>query len=263
MVSVVKREIQITKWDGRSCQPVVDQVVEEFPLTVVLDGWELATLLCSPDALKELTLGFLAAEGVIRSFDEIASLDIDVSKQTATVQTRGGFNASAAERLLYKPTITSGCAGGSAADVRDVDSIAPVSAALCIAAEVLIGLMAEFQKRAVTFRATGGTHAAGLVIGNEITAFYEDIGRHNAVDKILGYGLHTGLDFGRAVILSSGRLSSEVVLKAARIGLPILVSKSAPTAYAVEVGNRLGVTVVGFARGRRMNIYSTPERIQC
>jgi FdhD protein len=257
------REWEIVKWDGEACRPTVDRIVEEFPLTVVLDGWELATLLCSPDGLEDLVTGFLAAEGVIKSFEDLKALDIDMVRQTATVQTRDGFDSGAAERLLYKPTITSGCAGGSAANIRDLAGIPPVTGEAAIAAERLIGLMAQFQKRAVTFRETGGTHAAGLVIQEEIFAFYEDIGRHNAVDKVLGCGLRRSLELSCAIVLSSGRLSSEAVLKAARMRVPIVVSKSAPTVYAVEVAVRLGVTVVGFARGRRMNIYSLPHRIKC
>jgi len=257
------REWEIVKWDGECCRQTTDRIVEEFPLTVVLDGWELATLLCSPDSLDNLVVGFLAAEGVIRSFDDLSSLKIDMATQTASIQTRSGFDSGAAERILYKPTITSGCAGGSAANVRDIAGIPSVTGKTAIEAERLIRLTAEFQKMALTFRATGGTHAAALVIQDEIVAFFEDIGRHNAVDKVLGNGLRRGLDLSGAIVLSSGRLSSEAVLKAARMRIPILVSKSAPTVYAVEAAVRLGVTMVGFARGRRMNIYSLPQRIKC
>lgn len=259
----MKRELKITIWNNGSCETTVDEAVVEFGLTIILDGRELATLLCSPDALEELTVGFLTAEGLVRASDDIASLHINMPERTATVRTGGGTDTAVAERLRRAPTITATNAAASATATRAIGDLSPITGGLCLAAETVAGLMSAFLARAAVFRATGGTHAAGLVLDGRITAFYEDIGRHNALDKVFGYGLRAGLDFGQAAVLSSGRVSSEVVLKAARIGLPILVSKSAPTADAVEAGGRLGVTVVGFVRGRRMNIYSAPERIGC
>lgn len=259
---LLKRQFEIITWDDGTCQPVVDQIVEEFPLTVILDGRELATLLCSPGALEELTLGFLAAEGLIGAADDIETLHVDPAAQAVTVRTRAGFDTAAAERLRCKPTIITGGGAPSATDIGASGGPAPVRAELEMDADTVCRLMAAFQARATIFKETGGTHAAGLVVDNRITAFYEDIGRHNALDKILGHAVRAGVDFGRVVLLTSGRVSSEVVLKTARMGVPVLVSKSAPTAHAVDTARRLGVTVAGFVRGRRVNIYSGAERIR-
>jgi FdhD protein len=122
-------------------------------------------------------------------------------------------------------------------------------------------LQSEFQRKSVLFRETGGVHSAALANGEAIRIFMADIGRHNAIDKVIGKALLSGLNLADLVMLTSGRISSEIVLKVAHCGTPILVSRSAPTDRAVEMAKQVNLTVIGFARGSRMNIYSGEERI--
>jgi FdhD protein len=121
--------------------------------------------------------------------------------------------------------------------------------------------MKEFLSGAETFKATGGTHIAALSDGAKILFTSEDIGRHNAIDKILGRCFLRGVETRDKLILCSGRMSSEIVQKALRNGIPVVVSRSAPTSLAIDTARRFGITLAGFARGERMNVYSYPARI--
>ena len=124
--------------------------------------------------------------------------------------------------------------------------------------------MADLHRRSGTFKDTGGTHSAAAYdpAERDLIAFAEDLGRHNAVDKVIGAAIRRGVDLGRAVLVSSGRVSSEVLLKAARARCPILVTKSAPTDLAVEIAQAAGITLVAFTRSRKFSVYAHPERIQ-
>jgi FdhD protein len=130
-----------------------------------------------------------------------------------------------------------------------------------ISAERIFMLMKEFQKLAMVYKRTGGVHCAGISDGEKIISFHEDIGRHNAFDKVVGECLAKGISMARKIILSSGRISSEIVLKSAVVGIPVIVSRAAPTTYAIKLAKLYSITIVGFARGRRMNIYSHTRRI--
>lgn len=237
-----------------------DQVVVEMPLTIFLNGREFVTLLCSPFLLDCLAVGFLRSEGLLSSSDDLEEVSLDLEKGIAYVRTKGSVDLE--EKLYGKRTITSGCGKGTVFfNVLDSLQSKPVTSSLSLSGEVLLQLMKEMQDSSALFKATGGVHSAALADRERLLFYSEDIGRHNAVDKIVGQCILENITLEDKILLTSGRLSSEIVIKGAKIGFPIIISRSAPTTLSVELAAKLGITLVGFARGRRFNIYTNPRRI--
>jgi len=249
-------------------EEVAESVAEERPLVLYVDGEELATLVVSPTDLEELVLGFLASEGVVAGPADVAWTAIDATRGEAWVTTRTGAGRGARDRLLRHPMITSCCgrarptayfqsdAGLSRLSDPQDGPFLPVAEAQALMREL------EARTRSSLFGATGGVHSALLArLDGEVLALRSDVGRHNALDKLYGYGLLRGLDAAVCVIAFSGRISSEVLLKAAKIGSPILLSKSAPTSFALDLADELGITTVGFIRDDRLTVYTGAERI--
>jgi FdhD protein len=158
--------------------------------------------------------------------------------------------------------ITSGCGKGMTFfDYKDFSQCRKIESKITISSEKISLLIADFQKMSTLFKETGGVHSAALSDGKEILLFAEDLGRHNALDKIFGEALEKGSALSDKVILTSGRLTSEMVIKILKRGVPVLASPSAPTDMAVRLARQMNLTLVGFARGKRMNIYSASERV--
>lgn len=251
------QQIQITKLDRGEFFATEDMVVEEYPLTIKVNGHRTASLLCSPDALEPLVFGFLLSEGVICSHSEVASLSIDEERSIAEVELidRGIVPLQEQERSR-----SSGC--GKGAIYLDVVTTCKKSeSSVRFSAQSILDLSQEFNKISELFLSTGGVHSAAASDGRELLFFHEDIGRHNAVDKVIGAANLANVDLGDKMLLCSGRISSEMLIKAAKRSIPVVVSRSAPTSLAVELAQRLNVTLIGFARGSRMNIYSAAERV--
>jgi len=244
--------------EGRS--EVEDLVATEFPFTIILDDQELVTLLCTPKDLKYLAIGFLSSEGLIQSKEEIGKVILDDRRGVVRVETRGGREL--AKEALFKRLITSGCGrGASFYSAADTTTQAKVESVMRISPGEVFTLAREFQLRSHIYRATHGVHSAALCDTKDILIFAEDIGRHNAIDKIFGQCLLEDIPLDDRIVITSGRMSSEIVLKVARRNIPIVISKSAPTDLAVELAARLGVTLIGFVRGRKMNVYTDGWRV--
>jgi FdhD protein len=236
-----------------------DPVVREAPLTIYLNGREFVTLLCTPELMDMLAIGFLRSEGLIREFSEVTSLRLDGQQGFVFVETQSG---GLAEELYGKRTITTGCGKGTVFfSVLDALKSEPVTSDVTITAAQIHGLMRDLQERAVVFQQTGGIHSAALCSPEAVVYFCEDIGRHNAVDKILGLCLRDGSAIAEKILVTSGRISSEILVKAAKLGLPVLVSRAAPTTLSVDLAEKLGITLVGFVRGQRLNVYSHTRRV--
>ena len=237
-----------------------DVVVRELPLTIVLNNEELVTLLCSPKNLDYLAIGFLSSEGLLKTKDEIKKITVDERRGIVRVET-GEENKGAGE-LVFKRLITSGCGrGASFYSAADVGGQVKVESQTRISALEVFELVREFQHRSQIFRTTGGVHSAALCDTKSILVFSEDIGRHNAIDKIFGECILKDIPTDDCIIVTSGRVSSEILLKAAKRDIPLLISKSAPTDLGVRLANDLGVTLIGFVRGKRMNVYSNDWRV--
>jgi FdhD protein len=253
-------QLPILKFTETGSSSGEDVVATESPLTIILNNRELVTLLCSPVGLRYLAVGFLFSEGLLKSKDDIKKIMVDDRRGVVRVETEG--DEELASGALFKRFITSGCGRGASFynAVDAVDQVKVESRAKISTLEVL-ALVKEFQQRSQLYRATGGVHSAALCDTKNIIVFGEDIGRHNAVDKIFGQCILNGLATDGHMIITSGRISSEILLKVARRNIPIIVSKSAPTNLGVRLAGNLGVTLIGFVRGKRMNVYTHAERI--
>lgn len=251
--------ISILRLTEEGAREMDDAVVREFPLTIVLNDQELVTLLCSPASQKNLAVGFLHSEGFLNSRDEIKSVILNEGTGVVRVETEGGDEL--ARDAIFSRLITSGCGrGASFYSATDVTT-EKVDSSLKVSVRNILTLMKEFQHHSQTYRATGGVHSAALCDDGSILVFSEDIGRHNAMDKVFGECLLGGIPTDDRLVITSGRISSEILLKVSRRNIPILISKSAPTSLGVKMANDLGITVVGFARGKRVNVYANTWRV--
>jgi len=249
---------KVVKIKADAKEVVEDLVVEEVPFTLNIGNKELVTLLCMPADLEDLAAGFLFTSGLIRTIEDIKKIVINHEQWVAYIDL-----AAADIEMVFKRLYTSGCGRGtlfySAADL--INRVKNVSD-LKIEAVKINSLMADFQKRSEIYLKTGGVHSAALADNKGILIFKEDIGRHNAIDKVIGQRLREGGSFENKIMITSGRISSEVLLKTQKCRIPVVVSKSAPTNQAIKLAKDMGVTLVGFARGSRMNIYTVEERIK-
>jgi FdhD protein len=248
-------------YDGAQFKPVADDIALEFPLTIYVNEREFATTVCTPTDMEELVTGFLATEGVIDRYEDIRQLLIDDHHGLAFVDLHRELPLDPAQ--FVKRRITS-CCGKSRQSIyfmSDARTAKEIDSDLCITPEACFDYMQRLQAGSLVHQETGGVHNAALFIGDMLQCLHTDIGRHNALDKIHGACLMQGIDTKAAVLAFSGRLSSEVVIKAAKIGASILLSKSAPTDLALQLAEELGLTAAGFIRGSRMNLYTHPQRI--
>lgn len=256
----VYKDILITKIDGEKICKKGDMVIKEYPLTIFLNGEEFITLLCTPDSLDYLTIGFLISEGLIKEQEDIQSLKIDVKKGRAEVEIRR--KDFLVKELYGKRTMTTGCGKGTIFySVIDALKTKKIYNNFCITKEYILEILKEVNKKSELFIKTGGVHICLLFNKEEVLIFHEDVGRHNALDKIIGEAFLKDIDLKDKVIFTSGRISSEILLKSAKVGISIVVSRSAATDLAVDLAKKLGITLIGFARGKRMNIYSHEGRI--
>ena len=236
-----------------------DLVVREIPLTINIGENELVTLLCCPSDLEDLVRGFLFSSGLIKKAEDIIKILINREQWIAYVSLVGG---EIDQSLVFKRLYTSGCGRGTMFyNVSDILNRSKVVSDFKISVEKINELVFDFQKRSALYLKTGGVHGAALATDQGISIFKEDIGRHNAIDKVIGNALKEHIDFIDKIIISSGRISSEVLLKTQKCRIPVVISKSAPTDQAVKLAKDMGITLIGFARGKRMNIYNQEERV--
>jgi len=253
-------KIPILRLTEENRSNIEDVVAREFPLTIILNNQELVTLLCSPKDLNYLAIGFLFSEGLLSSKDEIKKIMVDDQRGVVRVET--DEDKALANELVFKRFITSGCGrGASFYNAADVQNQAKVESQTQMSTHEVLSLVKDFQHRSQLYRATGGVHSAALCDTKSILVFGEDIGRHNAIDKIFGQCLLNDILTDERVVITSGRISSEILLKVAKRNIPIIISKSAPTDLGVKLANDLGISLLGFVRGKRINAYTNDWRI--
>jgi FdhD protein len=260
----MKRKVKIYKTirikEGERRQ-VDEPVVQEAILQLFLNQQEITTLSCTPHDKNHLAVGFLFSEGFLETKEQIKNIDTTESK--VIVSTDPSYTVP--ELLQKKGTLTSGCGKGKS--FASWEQINPTEDVLIdlnftLASQHVTDAVLRFEQRSELFRKTAGVHSAALVQENKIILFNEDIGRHNAVDKVLGEGFLDGVDLKDKYLMISGRISSDVVSKLSNCGLRLVVSRTAPTSLALDLAQKLGITLVGFARGKRMNVYCYPLRIR-
>ncbi|MGO0060117.1 formate dehydrogenase accessory sulfurtransferase FdhD [Brevibacillus fluminis] len=239
-----------------------DEIVTEYPLTLFVNDQEFATIVCTPSDLEEMVIGFLASEGAIRSYSEIKHISIDTAQGFAYIELHEQTLLS--QQFYSKRRITS-CCGKSRQSFyffSDARTTKPVESTTAVTPAQCIDLMNRLQASSAMHRSTGGVHNAALCTPEGILLGYSDIGRHNALDKIFGRCLKEGIATNDKILVFSGRISSEVLLKSAKIGAGILISKSAPTELALNLAEELAITAIGFVRGNNLNVYTHHERVQ-
>ena len=242
--------------EGNS-ESIDDDVAVEIPLTLVINEKELVTLLCSPSEIEDLVTGFLFTSGLIMKIEDIKGLVIDEQRWSVYLDL-----VQADTGMVFKRLYTAGCGRGTLFyNAFDLISRQKIICDFKIKAQEINALMIAFQKQSEVYLKTGGVHSAALADKERILIFKEDIGRHNAIDKIIGQGLKSSIPFENKVIISSGRISSDLLLKAKKCNIPMVISRSAPTNQAIKLAKEMGITLVGFARGSRMNIYSEEDRV--
>ena len=255
-------------------EEVRDEVAVETPVTLYANGREVATLLCSPGHYEALAVGYLFSEGFIRTTADIDSLSVD--SERGNIEAEISVSTAPAEKLFNRRLVTSSCTGSRTALYKAIDGLGvrPLGdSGVKFSVRAILDLAGRLQTATPIFSATGGVHgvalgeAAGQAddggggAGPRLLYVIEDVGRHNAADKVIGHALLDGVDLSDKGLFMTGRISSEMLLKAARARIPLVVSHSAPTSLAVDLGREFGVTLVAFARGRRCNVYSRSDRI--
>ncbi len=234
---------------GGRLEEVKGEVVREQPLTIHVNGERFLTLLCSPFQLEALVVGYLWMEKVIEDPADISRLDI------SEVDGRAEVTLTRPVTLPTERILTSGCGGGITFRI-DPRLFPRLRSSLRVTPRQLSARIAELYAQAVRYRASRGIHGAGLADGERLLVMAEDVGRHNAVDKVKGEALLRGIPTVDHVLLSTGRISSEMLLKAARMGVPVVASRTSPTEMAVGLAEQLGITVVGYLRPDGLNLYA-------
>ncbi len=236
---------------------VEDQaIVQESAWALVVNGMPWVTLMCTPEKLDHLALGFLANEGVIQAMADVASVEVHSGTgQAIHVQLHRDDL-----RLPRRRTVTSGCVGGvTFGDLAG--SYHPLNTHQTITPLQVFSMMEAMRAGAVKYRQTRGLHCSALAGRSGILAMAEDVGRHNTLDKIRGACLVQNIRTHGRILLTTGRFSSEMLHKAMRMGTPIALSRSSPTDLSIQLARRWGITLIGYVRGRKMSVYSGAERV--
>ncbi len=257
------RQVDITKisLSNKSAEKITDYVAEESPLQLFVNSTFWATILCTPTNIKELAVGHLLSEGIIKSIEEI--VEVTEKENTCTVKLKPNVNVE--DRIsisrLHARVIPSACGSGSPYQYKG--KTLNVTSNLTVDAQIVFESVNQLNFKAQVFRQTGGVHAAAIYKGDgSLIAMAEDVGRHNAVDKVIGMAALGKIDFAECFLALSGRISGDVAFKAAKVGLPIVASLSAALSSGIATAQESNLTLAGFVRGKRLNIYTSPYRIK-
>lgn len=236
-------------------------MAEEKPFYIFIGKIQYATIFCSPRELKELAVGHLLSEGIIKTAEEIAEITFEKDsichvslKPTINLEARLGI----AQR--FSRIILSACGGPY--QPQAIKQLKKIESKLTVKAETIQNCVINLNRIAETYRKTRGVHAAAIYNGEgTLLAFAEDVGRHNAVDKVIGVCALKRIDFSQCFLVLSGRLTGDIVLKAARVGIPIIASLSAALDSGITIAKKANLTLIGFVTVRGMKGYAFPERI--
>lgn len=244
----------VRRRDGQS-EYTPGAVIDEIVLDIFVNGQELATLMTSPTDTEALALGFLYNEGIIKGVDEIASLRLHPLNHMVDV-----FLKTAVFEVPRRIILTSGCSAGIT--FQDLTTARPpLQSNLRLPGERLFAHMDYLQDNAMLYNHVRGVHTSILVTAHGEHILAEDVGRHNTIDKLTGKALLQGLDTQQALLLTTGRISSEMMTKAHHLEVPIVASRTSPTSISVEMAEAWNICLIGYLRKNAMRIYTHPERI--
>ena len=236
-----------------------DYVIREEKVEFFLNGEKFLSVMTIAKNQDAHIVGFLLSEAVINSVDDIKT--INVSEDGLKVEVIANVSEEGFQNLFKEKTLTSGCCVGVTGNAEKTFDCAFVSTDYTVKAKDILAHMKEFNTPSELFDNTGCVHKAELVLEDGTVYISEDIGRHNAIDKVIGQASLERKDVKRAVLYASGRLSMEMVVKCVMHKIPIVVSRTAPTHLGVKTAHTHGITLIGFARGKKMNIYTHAGRI--
>lgn len=256
-------EVDIIKIDvsNKKAQKTRDIVAQESPLHVFLNRTHYVTILCSPTKLKELALGHALSEGIVESIKEVEMVSLE-EERVCRIKLSRTVDLKKRLKLVshLSRVILSAC--GSDQPYVPSERLTKIESNLKIKATTILECTVQLNFAAKIFRRTGGVHAAAIHMSNgDTVAFAEDVGRHNAVDKVIGIAALNETNLEKCFLTLTGRLTSDIVQKAVRVGLPLVSSLAAAIDSGIAVAKDANLTLTGFARGKRMNVYSSPERI--
>jgi FdhD protein len=250
------RKIKIWRADGQAVASSSTHVVREIALSIVINGKLYANIACAGNHLDDLAAGFLRSEKIISSRKNILKLDIDARYHRVNIRLKKKKTTSG---TTVKNIASSGARGKILAQETQTSCLAADDTV--IKTSVILTLMDHLLHNSKIHNRTGGTHCSALAMRGKIIALREDIGRHNTIDMLGGHALLKNIDLSNAIILTTGRISSEIVYKVWNMGIPVIVSHSAPTENAVVLSDQAGITLIGYVRGGKMNIYTHERRV--
>ncbi len=255
-----KTNIKIKRYKNQKMMCEEDVVVCEHPLTFYINHHEFITLLCTPNNLCELAFGLLYSEGFIHHKDDVLETFLDVKEGICRIMIDKDIDII--NRLHGKRVRTTGCGKGTIF-YRMIDKLKAkkIKTDYKINKNIIFQMSKTLNQKSHLFLETGGVHASMLVKDNKTIAFSEDVGRHNTIDKVVGQAIIQEIDLKNTALFTTGRISSEMLLKTLKAKIPIIISRSAPTDLAVQLAKEYDVTLIGFARGERMNIYHDVKRV--
>ncbi|WP_052464916.1 formate dehydrogenase accessory sulfurtransferase FdhD [Geoalkalibacter subterraneus] len=247
------------RYEKQAFQQRERHIVQEFPLRLMVNERELATLVASPHQLNFLAVGFLRLQGFISTPDDILSLGVCSEFGLASIRLKKDIP----ERLT--PTLTSGCGTGIVFNLpqhlrpsENEGTASPSS----VDPQTVLGLMANLARLADNYSRHGGIHSAAVSSTEDPELFAEDLGRHNTLDRIAGEALFRGINLKGKLLVTSGRVSTEMVAKATRLGIALIASRTSPTDAAVELAQQAGITLIGYVRGGSFEVYAHHERLR-
>ena len=246
--------IHYQKMSATTYKVVQGDVIAERGVSLTVNGKVWLTFMCTPIDLEALALGFLYNEELIDSLADIA--DVHVCKQEDNVDV--WLNKTIEEPRQWRRT--SGCTGGFTS-TNPKDQIVQFTNGAAVSAGKILELITELSDNQALYKTSGGVHSSALSNGKDILLTVEDIGRHNTLDKIAGLMLQKGINPDRRILLTTGRISSEMLQKASRIGASMVISRTAPTSLSIEYAEAWGITLIGYARRAQFNVYTHPQRI--
>ena len=260
------KRLPVLKINEEHLKHTEDEVVVEEPLEIRVNGESMSVTMRTPGNDFDLAVGLLLTEGIIRSRDEVGTIaycpdeDQPELKNVVNVGLIDAGRKIESSRRLWSNSSCGLCGKATLESIRQV--CPPVTSAITVARDVLYSLPSRLRASQANFERTGGIHAVALFdVRGSLLLLREDIGRHNAVDKVLGAAVMNGLAPAEMVMMVSGRLGFEIAQKALVVGIPVVASVSAPSNLAIELANEFGMTAIGFLRGHSMNVYSHPERV--
>ncbi|PVX23567.1 MAG: formate dehydrogenase family accessory protein FdhD [Candidatus Bathyarchaeum sp.] len=258
------QQVDIIRFDistGKS-QKIADYIAEEKPFYLLINTTFWATILCSPTDLKELAVGHFLSEGILKSTKEIEQIILKESESTCYVKLKTEIKVDDRVKTsrLHARIIHSAC--GDASDYQHSKKRLKIKSDLQVKAQIIFDSVKQLNFKAEGYRQTGGFHVAAIYTADgQLVALAEDVGRHNAVDKVIGMAALNNVDFGKCFLALSGRMSGDVAFKAANVGLPIIASLAAALSSGITMAKSANLTLAGFVRGKRINIYTHPEKI--